>query len=84
VLPTARADIPSGKITDGDLCVRGTVREVDDTLADDGAFLYEDVGDDEFLGDFADEVALAATKVDTNITRTDASEEGRAQASARS
>jgi hypothetical protein len=47
---------------------------VDEALADEGDFLYED-GDDGFLADYADQVALAATQTDTNIPRIDASGE---------
>jgi hypothetical protein len=73
VLPTQQVDVPASEITDESvLRVQGTVREVDEALADEGNFLFED-GDDAFLGDFADQVAIAATQIDTNIPRTDAS-----------
>lgn len=45
------------------LRVEGTVLEVDDALADEDEFLFEESGDDEFLADYADEVAIAATEI---------------------
>lgn len=45
------------------LRVEGTVLKVDDALADEDEFLFEESGDDEFLADYADEVAIAATEI---------------------
>ena len=77
VLPTAQAQIPTDAITDDSvLRVQGTVREVGDTLAEEDEFLYEEEpAEDAFLADFTDQVAIAATQVDTNIPRGDASGE---------
>lgn len=48
--------------------VKGTVHQVEDALAEQGEFRYEqDAVDDEFLDDFQDEIAIAATEIETNI-----------------
>ncbi len=74
VLPTAELT-PEGITDESVIRVQGMVHEVNDTLADEEEFLFEEeeAVDDEFLSDFQDQVAIAATQIDTNIPRTDES-----------
>lgn len=75
VLPTSEGTLPSGGISDGDvLRVKGEVVRIDKGLEQEGDFRYE-AGDDRFLMEFDNEVALAATSVETDVPRTDESEE---------
>jgi hypothetical protein len=73
VLPVSAGTVPAAGISDGQvLRVTGKVLRIDERLEQEDDFLYE-AGDDRFLMEFENEVALAATSVETDVARTDES-----------
>jgi len=71
VLPVSAGTVPAAGISDGQvLRVTGKVVRIDERLEQEDDFLYE-AGDDRFLMEFENEVALAATSVETDVARTD-------------